>query len=70
MSDKSPENSPNTLTGFKKLINREYLYEVIFGTDTPAGKGFDLVLIYMILLSVLVLMLDSVEAIRSQFKWL
>jgi voltage-gated potassium channel len=39
---------------------RAKLYEIIFGTDTPAGKFFDVVLIYTILLSVFALMLDSV----------
>ena len=39
---------------------RTKLYDIIFGTDTPAGKLFDVVLIYAILLSVLALMLDSV----------
>lgn len=39
---------------------RTRLYEIIFGTDTPAGKLFDVVLIYTILLSVCALMFDSV----------
>ncbi len=43
------------------------LYIIIFGTDTPAGKLFDVVLIYTILLSVLVLVLDSIESVASQF---
>lgn len=38
---------------------RSAMYDVIFGTDTRAGKLFDLLLITAILLSVLVLMLDS-----------
>lgn len=42
-----------------------YLNEVIFGTDTPSGKTFDVVLIAMILASVLVLMLESVEAVSG-----
>jgi len=41
------------------------LYEVIFGTETPAGKRFDVFLIYMILLSVAALMLDSVKEISA-----
>lgn len=43
------------------------LYEIIFGTDTPAGKLFDVVLIYIILLSVLALMLDSVAGFNTRF---
>ncbi len=40
---------------------KAYLYRVIFGTDTPAGKGFDLFLIFTILLSVFALMAESVS---------
>ena len=36
-------------------------YRVIFGTETPAGKWFDLCLIVIILASVLVVMLDSID---------
>jgi voltage-gated potassium channel len=41
------------------------LHEIIFGADTPAGKGFDVVLIVSIILSVIVVMLDSVAAVRE-----
>lgn len=43
------------------------LYEIIFEADTPAGKAFDVLLIICILLSVGVVMLESVAAIRSQW---
>jgi voltage-gated potassium channel len=36
-------------------------YEIIFGTETPAGKWFDICLILVILASVAVIMLDSVN---------
>ncbi len=49
----------------QKQTRREWLYEVIFGTHTPAGKRFDMWLIYAILLSVLVLVLDSVERLHG-----
>jgi len=42
---------------------RQRLYDIIFGTDTAAGKLFDLVLINAILFSVVALMLDSMEDI-------
>ena len=47
---------------------KERLYTIIFGTDTPAGKRFDLVLIYTILFSVLVVILDSMNALSSDFR--
>jgi voltage-gated potassium channel len=47
------------------LKNR--LYDIIFESDTPAGKGFDLILIVSILLSVAVVFLDSVERYNKNF---
>lgn len=41
---------------------RHRLHEIIFEADTRFGKAFDLVLIVSIILSVLVVMLDSIES--------
>ncbi len=46
---------------------KAFLYRVIFGTDTPAGKGFDLFLIFTILLSVCALMAESVSGYSSSY---
>ena len=46
---------------------RKRLYEIIFESDTKIGKTFDVGLIVIILLSVLVVMLDSVKAISVGF---
>jgi len=46
---------------------RHTLHEVIFEADTPAGKWFDVLLIAAILISVLMVMLDSVAAIRNAY---
>jgi voltage-gated potassium channel len=43
------------------------LHEVIFEADTPSGKGFDVLLIVSILMSVAVVMLDSISVLRAQF---
>ena len=48
-----------------KLKNK--IYKIIFESDTPAGKGFDLLLIVSILLSVVVVMLDSIHDYSSRF---
>jgi len=45
---------------------RRKLYEVIFEADTPAGKAFDIILILSIVLSVAVVMLDSVSFFRER----
>ena len=39
--------------------------EIIFGSDTPAGKAFDLVLLVVIILSVVTVILESVPSIRA-----
>ncbi len=46
---------------------KQKLHEIIFEADTPAGKGFDLLLIVAILTSVLVVILESVESIRHDY---
>jgi voltage-gated potassium channel len=42
-------------------------YEIIFGHETRAGKAFDVVLIVAILMSVAVVMLDSVASIAAPY---
>jgi voltage-gated potassium channel len=53
--------SASDSTKKKPLGWRERLYEINFEADTPSGKLFDVVLLVAILLSVLVMMLDSVK---------
>ncbi len=48
---------------------KEKLYSVIFGTDTPAGKRFDILLITAILISVVAVILESIETIESQYAF-
>lgn len=47
---------------------RQRLYQIIYESDTPAGKWFDILLIVSILLSVVVVMLDSVNRISVQWR--
>jgi len=46
---------------------KERLHEVIFEADTKKGKLFDQILLVMIIASVVVVMLESVEAISSKY---
>ena len=46
---------------------RMKLHEVIFEADTPAGKWFDVLLILAILVSVVMVMLDSVGTIQKSY---
>ena len=55
---KSPESN---------RIIRNKLYEIIFEADTQAGKWFDIVLLWAIILSVLVVFLESISQLRIQY---
>lgn len=49
---------------------RRKLHEVIYEADTPAGKLFDVVLLVVILLSVILVLLESVRPIYTEyFEW-
>ena len=45
---------------------RERLWIIIFEADTAAGKAFDVGLLWAILLSICVVMLDSVDTVRGR----
>lgn len=46
---------------------RTKLHIIIYGTNTPAGKIFDLVLLIVILASIVLVTLESVKAIDSKY---
>ncbi len=46
---------------------RERLYDIIFEAETPAGRFFDITLIWLILLSVLAVLLESVRSVREEY---
>ena len=46
---------------------RSTIHEIIFEAETPAGKAFDIALLVMILLSVLVVSLESIESYSLRF---
>ena len=61
---------------FKVLIPKRYrniskkeIYTIIFKADTPAGKRFDIWLLVLIGLNLLVIMLDSFEAVHTNMRW-
>ncbi|NCT19061.1 MAG: ion transporter [Flavobacteriia bacterium] len=56
-----------TETKSKIDILRQKIYIIIYGTSTPAGKLFDLVLLVLILLSVLVVMLETVSGFDTKY---
>lgn len=48
-------------------ILRQKIYIVIYGSNTVAGRLFDLILLAIILLSVLLVMLESVEKLDAKY---
>ncbi len=66
MSDSQSPNHHNEPSQ-PPLSLKERVYRIIFGTDTPAGKRFDIVLIYTILFSVIIVIVDSVNVVSSQY---
>jgi voltage-gated potassium channel len=48
----------------RKDLWREKLHEIIYESNTPAGKAFDVSLLILIVASILIVMLDSVEGLH------
>ena len=69
MSAKKPQkiktfyNDGHTLSAWRESLNT-----IIFGSETPMGKAFDVVLSICILLSVAVVMMESVDTFQKQFS--
>lgn len=47
---------------------KEKLHQIIFGTDTRDGKLFDILLLWAILLSIAVVILESLKPLREQYQ--
>ena len=46
---------------------RRRLHEIIFEAETPSGKAFDVALLILIVLSVLAVMLESVNSVQAEY---
>ncbi len=49
-----------------ELSRKDRIHEVIFEADTPAGKAFDVALLIAILLSVVVVMLETTPSVNEE----
>lgn len=63
----SPEHKRVPATERPATRRRARLHEIIFEADTRAGRLFDLALIWLILLSVATVILESVRHVREQY---
>jgi len=62
LNKKPPFNEGDKLSPWRESLN-----DIIFGAETPLGKGFDILLILMIILSIIMVMLDSVEVMQMHY---
>lgn len=46
---------------------KQKLYIIIFESDTPAGKAFDVALLWAILISILAVILESVKSLNNEY---
>jgi len=46
---------------------RKKLYHIIFDADTPVARGFDLALIFVIIISVVTVILESIPPFRARY---
>ena len=47
---------------------KKKLYNIIFGTDTRLGRFFDIVLLWAILLSIAIVIFESLKSLRTEFS--
>ena len=62
------EHAPERQYGKPESGLRLMLYTIIFEADTRAGRAFDVALLAAILVSVAVVILDSVDSISSRYR--
>ncbi|MGB5244883.1 MAG: ion transporter, partial [Lutimonas sp.] len=51
----------------KKTDWQERLHEIIYEADTKAGKRFDVILLWLILFSIVLVMLESVKELDAKY---
>lgn len=64
---KRPAHEKAPATEVPSTPRRARLHEIIFESNTRAGRVFDLVLIWLILLSVATVILESIRQVRQQY---
>ena len=52
------------------MLSKQKLFEIVFKTDSKAGKNFDVALLWIILASVTVVILDSIESLGENYRLL
>ncbi|HSP41208.1 MAG TPA: ion transporter [Gillisia sp.] len=45
------------------------LHEIIYEADTPMGKLFDIIILFIIVLSIILVMLESISSLMAKYYW-
>lgn len=53
----------------QRLDTRGKMYRIIFEADTPEGKAFDIALLVFILMSILLVIFDSLRLVPESYGW-
>ena len=48
---------------------KDKLYNIIFRSDTPAGKAFDITLLWVILLSIITVSLETIPSVQENYNY-
>ena len=67
MENKQPEENDSNVRDIAPTSFRQWLWRVVFEAETPTGKFFDIALLWVIALSVLAVMLESVDAVAATY---
>ncbi|MFT6996571.1 MAG: voltage-gated potassium channel [Cryomorphaceae bacterium] len=62
-----PSSDQPEAANFEKNALKRHLFIIIFGTNTRAGKAFDIILLALILVSVAAVMLETVSFIDREY---
>lgn len=55
------------MTTKKQPVWKQKLHEIIYEADTPSGKLFDIILLFVIIASIILVMLESVDSIDKKY---
>lgn len=68
MTERETKTGPHPEPSHTGASIRRRLYDIIFESESPAGKAFDVLLILAILASVVVVMVDSIPTISGELR--
>ena len=51
-------------------LEKEKLYSIIFESDTPVGRWFDIILIIAISLSIIISFIETIPSLAHTFKFI